>query len=105
MERLLLWAQASCAFAIAGFSTAPVCAQTTSGTSATIVVPVIAQTASFGSEVTAYNPNGAAITVDVSFYDAENTAAPGLKTCTQLSLPAGRSVQFSVAGQCALPAG
>jgi len=105
MERHLLWTRASCAFAIVVFSNAPLLAQTTSGTSATIVVPVIAQTTSFGSEVTAYNPNGAAITVNVSFYDAQNTASPGLKVCTQLSLPAGRSAQFSVAAQCALPAG
>ena len=46
-------------------------AQTTSGTSATIVVPVIAQTGSFASEVTVYNPNAAAITVQPAFYDAQ----------------------------------
>lgn len=87
------------------FTTAPALAQTTSGTSATIVVPIIAQTASFGSEATGYNPNAGTITVNVSFYDANNTASPGLKTCTPLTLPAGESVQFSVAGQCTLPAG
>ena len=38
------------------FATAPALAQTTAGTSATIVVPIIAQTGSFGSEATAYNP-------------------------------------------------
>jgi Chaperone of endosialidase len=80
-------------------------AQTTAGTSATIVVPVIAQTASFGSEVTAYNPNAGTITVNVAFYDANNTSSPGPKTCAALSLPAGQSAQFSAAGQCALPAG
>ena len=80
-------------------------AQTTSGSSATIVVPVIAQTASFGSEVTAYNPNAGAITVNVSFYDAQNTANPGAKACTPLSIGAGASVEFSLAGQCALPTG
>src|SRR5437773_8731691 len=104
MERQLLWARASCAIAIVVFAL-PLRAQTTMGTSATIVIPVIAQTPSFGSEVTAYNPSGAALTVTVSFYDAQNTSSPGLKACTPLSLPAGRSVQFSVAGQCALPAG
>ena len=91
---LVLLAQFSLAFA-----------QTTSGSSATIVVPVIAQTASFGSEVTAYNPNGGAITVNVSFYDAQNTANPGAKACTPLSIGAGASVEFSLAGQCALPTG
>ena len=80
-------------------------AQTTAGTSATIVVPVVAQTGSFASEVTAYNPNGGAVTVNVSFYDAQNTASPGLKPCTPLALPAGQSVPFQVALHCALPVG
>lgn len=80
-------------------------AQTTAGTSATIVVPIIAQTGSFGSEVTAYNPNATALTVNVAFYDANNTTAPGPKACTSLVLPAGRSAQFTVATQCALPVG
>src|SRR5437879_3472236 len=99
------WACMGCAVALAGVLPGPLSAQTTAGSSATIVVPVIAQTASFGSEVTAYNPNAGAITVNVAFYDANNTSSPGPKTCTALSLPAGQSVQFSVAGQCALPAG
>ena len=46
---------------------AAVLGQTTSGTSATIVVPVIAQTSSFGSEVTVFNPNAATITVNPVF--------------------------------------
>ena len=79
-------------------------AQTTSGTSATIVVPLIAQTGSFGSEVTVYNPNGGTINVNAAFYDAQNTQSPGLKPCASFALPAGRSVEFSVASQCALPA-
>ena len=69
------------------------------------MVPVIAQTSSYGSEVTAYNPNGGAITVNVSFYDAQNTATPGAQPCTPLSIGAGASVEFSLPGQCALPTG
>ena len=79
-------------------------AQTTAGTSATIVVPLLAQTGSFASEVSVYNPNGASITINPAFYDAQNTLSPGLKPCTSLVLAAGRSVEFSVASQCALPA-
>jgi len=80
-------------------------AQTTAGTSATIVIPVIAQTASFGSEVTVYNPNGSAITISPVFYDAQNTATPGPKACTSVSLGANVSKVFTLATQCALPAG
>ena len=79
-------------------------AQTTAGTSATIVVPVVAQTGSFTSEVILYNPNAGAITLSVAFFNAQNTMSPGPKTCNALVLPAGRSAAFAVASQCALPA-
>lgn len=80
-------------------------AQTTAGTSATIVVPVIAQTASFASDVTVYNPNAASINVNAVFYDAQNTASPGPKACTSLAVGANVSKGFTVAAQCALPSG
>jgi len=80
-------------------------AQTTAGTSATIVVPVIAQTASFASDVTVYNPNAASINVNAVFYDAQNTASPGPKACTSLAVGANVSKGFTVATQCALPSG
>ena len=95
-------------FALAGlvlFQTSAAFGQTTAGTSSTIVVPVIAQTASFGSEVTVYNPNGSAITVSPVFYDAQNTATPGPKACTSVSLGANVTKAFTIATQCALPAG
>jgi len=78
-------------------------AQTTAGTSATIVVPVVAQTSSFTSEVTVYNPNAGAITLSVAFYNAQNTTSPGAKTCNALLVPGGRSAAFTVTTQCALP--
>ena len=62
-------------------------AQTTAGTSATIVVPVVAQTGSFTSEVTVYNPNGGAITVNVAFYNAQNTTSPGPRRATRCWYP------------------
>ena len=92
------------ALALAGYSSFTA-AQTTAGTSATIVVPVIAQTASFTSEVTVFNPNAGAITVHPTFYEAQNLPSPGPKACNNLTLGASRSSQFSVATLCALPAG
>jgi hypothetical protein len=80
-------------------------AQTTAGTSTKIVVPVIAQTVSFGTEVTVYNPNAITIAVNPSFYDAQNTASPGAKACSSLSVGAGLSRTFSISTQCALPSG
>ena len=80
-------------------------AQTTAGSSATIVVPVIAQTASFGSLVTAYNPNGGAISLNITFYDAQNTSSPGPKSCVPLILGPGVSTEFLLSAQCTLPSG
>src|SRR5207342_3114184 len=89
------------AVAMHAFSAA---AQTTAGSGTTIVVPVTAQTASFSSEVTAFNPNGVAITLDVAFYEANNSATPGPRTCTDVVVPANRSVQFALAAKCTLTA-
>jgi hypothetical protein len=87
------------------FAVAPGRAQTTAGTSTTIVVPVVAKTVSFVSEVTLFNPNAGAIGVAVSYYDANNLASAGPKTCTAVNVPAGRSVAFALEGQCTLEAG
>ena len=78
--------------------------QTTAGTSATIVIPLLAQTQSFSSEVAVYNPNAAPITLQIAFHDAQNTQVPGPKPCTSLPVAAGRTAQFTIATQCALPA-
>src|SRR5262247_2712035 len=80
-------------------------AQTTIGTGTTIVFPVTAQTASFASEVTIFNPGPNALAASVAFYEANNSSAPGPKACADIGVPANRSVQFSVGSQCTLAAG
>ena len=80
-------------------------AQTTAGSGTTMVFPVTAQTASFASEVTLFNPGPSLLTASVAFYEAQNSSAPGPKTCNDVSVPAARSVQFQIATQCALASG
>ena len=82
-----------------------VAAQTTAGLSTTIVFPVSAQTPSFGNEVTLYNPGANTLTASVSFYEANNSSAPGPKVCNDVVVSANRSVQITLASQCALAAG
>ena len=89
------------ALLLVAYSTA-VQAQTTAGTSTVIVVPVVAQTASFASEVTLFNPNVEAISVAIHYYDANNLTTAGPKSCNLVSIPAGSSVQFGLAAQCTL---
>jgi len=77
-------------------------AQTTAALGISIVFPVAAQTVSFASEMTLFNPGAALVTAKVSFYEASNSEAPGPKICNDAAIPAGRSVQITLATQCAL---
>ncbi len=79
-------------------------AQTTAGIGMTVVFPVTAQTASFASEVTLFNPGPNALTASVKFYEANNSATPGLKTCSDVTIAAVRSAQIKLSTQCTLTA-
>ena len=93
---LLLLAALGAAFAL------PAGAQSTSGAGRVVVVPLIAQTSTFQSDVTVLNPNGNTITVAVKYYDANNLATAGQQPCANLVIPGNRSVHFSIAAQCTL---
>ena len=82
----------------------PAAAQTAFGSSKTIVFPVLANTQTFTSTVTLYNPNGSAVTVGLDFFDANNTGAPGPKPCSDVLVPANGSVAFTLQSQCTLDA-
>lgn len=77
-------------------------AQTSFGASATIVFPVVAATPTFTGNITLFNPNGFDITVNLSYFDANNLAVPGQKPCADVVVPADLSVQFTLASQCTL---
>src|SRR4051812_7722812 len=97
------WIGAAVVCSMVGSGTA--LAQTTFGSSTTIVFPVIAATSVFTGQVTLYNPNGTDITVGLDYFDANNTSIPGSKLCNDIAVPANRSVQFVLATQCTLGAG
>ena len=61
-----------------------------------------AQTVSFASEMTLFNPGPNLLTASVKFYEATNSDAPGPKVCNDVSVPAGRSAQIALTTQCAL---
>lgn len=71
-----------------------------------VVFPVVAQTASYSSEITIRNPNAESVEFAVWYIGGNGTAAPGQRYCGELSvgLPI-RQVQFDVQTRCALPAG
>ena len=76
-------------------------AQATSARSSSIVFPVAAKTSSFETEVFVRNPNASSMDVDVLYYEANNLASPGLKSCTMLTLAANSIVSFKLGTQCA----
>lgn len=74
-------------------------AQSTAGAGSVIVVPLMVQTASYSTEVTVRNPNPAPITLNMTFYEG-NSATPGPKTCTALTVAALESKPFQLSSQC-----
>lgn len=80
-------------------------AQSTAAAGSVVVVPVVAQTASYTTEVIVRNPNAAPITLNVKFYESSNSSIPGLRSCAQLVVAAIESKPFTLSGQCTLGAG
>ena len=85
-------------------------AVTTAGASSTIVIPVVASTASFTSEVSVFYPGPfsgtqTSMTIDVLYYEGNGLPSPGLKSCAPLSIDAGETKSFLVGTQCTLGAG
>ena len=75
-------------------------AQTSAGSGSVIVLPVVAFTATFTSEVTVQNPNGNSITLDLDYYESNNAHDPGFHDCGQFSVPAGQTLAFTMLAMC-----
>jgi hypothetical protein len=69
-----------------------------------VVVPVVARTASYATEVYVRNPGAAAIGVAVRFDEADNSSQPGSHACNALAVPANATRLLSLASQCNLDA-
>lgn len=76
-------------------------AQSTAAAGSVIVVPLVAQTVSYSTEVTVRNPNlSSPIVLSVRYYEAINAAAPGLVTCAPLLVAANEAKAFTLQDQC-----
>ena len=75
---------------------------TTAGAGSVLVVPVVAQTGSYTTEVYVRNFNADSITVNVKFYEAKQSSTPGLQTCSPLVVPAFRTSRITLDTQCTL---
>jgi len=76
------------------------------GAGSIMIIPVVAQTVSYTSEITVRNPyNNLVLPISVFYTGAITTSAAGRRTCTPLNVPPLGTVQFSIAAQCGLPSG
>jgi len=79
-------------------------AQSTAASGSVLVVPVVAQTVSYTSEIVVRNPNATTLTLNVKFYEALTSTNPGLHLCTALLVAPNRSNPFTLDAQCSLDA-
>lgn len=89
---------------LAGASIGVARAQATAASGSVIVVPLLADTASYTTEVFVRNPNLAPITINVKFYEANNSTTPGLRSCNPLVVAANTTTPFNLSSQCTLTA-
>lgn len=97
MNVIRLFLFASFALLIAGRAVAQI-----DGGGTSIIVPVVASTTSFMSEITIKDESGVTHSVSMTFYEAQTSAAPGAKTCAPISLAPFQVTTVSVATQCSL---
>jgi hypothetical protein len=70
-----------------------------------ILIPVVASTGSFTSEIVVKDESGSTRSIGVKFYESLDSSTPGAKTCSPVSLGAFQVTTFSLAAQCALAGG
>jgi len=74
-------------------------------TSAYMVIPLTAQTASFVSDIFVFNPHADYdLALNVDYVGGDGTLGVGLKSCGGILVPALKATQFSVGTKCALSA-
>jgi hypothetical protein len=88
---------------IAMFGSGAAHALTTAGAGSVIVIPNVAQTGSYSTEVFVRNFNSESITVNVLYYAANDRKYPGLQSCSPLVIPSQRTVPFTLSTQCTVP--
>jgi hypothetical protein len=96
------------ALLVALFTVSPVLAQSSILAGSVLVIPVVAQTGSYTTEVFVRNfafPTSTAITINVRFYEAVTSTSPGLRPCTQLVVQPQQTARFTLATQCTLGGG
>jgi hypothetical protein len=75
------------------------------GAGTQIIIPIVASTGSFSSEITLKDESGTSNTVSMQFVEATGSASPGVKACTSIALSAFQVTTVTLGTQCGLGAG
>jgi len=82
----------------------PAAAQTTAGSATVMVIPLVAATTTYSSDIFIRNPNVAPISLVFNFYEAKTSATPGKRTCSNVDLAALETKLVRLGTQCTLTA-
>jgi len=82
----------------------PATAQTTAASATMMVIPLVAATTTYSSDIFIRNPNAAPIALVFNFYEAKTSATPGKRTCSNVSLAAFETKLVRLGTQCTLTA-
>jgi len=91
-------------FILAVVPAAPVFAQI-DGAGTQIIIPLVASTPSFASEISLKDESGTSNTVTMQFVEGSTSASPGVKACTSIALAPFEVKTVTLASQCPLGAG
>jgi hypothetical protein len=77
-------------------------AQTTAASGTMLVIPLVAATTTYSSDIFIRNPNATPISIVFNFYEAKSSATPGKRTCANVALAALETKLVRVGTQCTL---
>jgi hypothetical protein len=93
---------ALCALLVASSQSA--ISQTTAAAGTVLVIPLVAATTTYSSDIFIRNPNATPMSVVFNFYEAKSSATPGKRVCANVSLAALETKLVRVGTQCAVSA-
>jgi hypothetical protein len=70
-----------------------------------LIIPDVASTVSFSTEITLKDESGGSNTVTMQFVEAQSSSSPGVKSCSSIPLGAFQVTTVTLAGNCGLVAG
>jgi hypothetical protein len=104
MEQTLLRHLLFCA-GIAAVACAPASAQSPSGYGSIVTIPIVVQTATYGSSIFIHNHHGVALSIEPDYVGADGSATVGALACPTIIVPANTVSLYSLGSLCSVNPG